>query len=319
MDRTVKKTTILAVLIIAIGFISVTIAVSALTGEPDAENTSVKLPENTAKVVLGVSGMTCGGCEANIKKSLAGMDGVVSVDVDVAGGKAEVTCDTRLISDTGRIAEAISGSGYPAVVERVVAAGQLQKEEARAAAMAKDYIAAVGDQLIPRQDYAMELNHAKNRYAEFYGEAVFDDARGKQMLEALKRQTGQRLVDEEIQLNAIRRVKFTLDDTVQEKALAEFLAKKETNLAAFKDSLDDIGYSFDYFAKRFNNRTLIQAYHDTVVFDGASSEAEKRQRYLAWLGDARRQSSVQYFDQELARAGSGGCGGGTGSCCSAGK
>jgi copper chaperone len=315
MDLTIKKTTIVAVLIIVIGFISVTIAVSALTGKPDVQTASVTPPEYTAKVILGVSGMTCGGCEATIKKSLAGMDGVTSIDVNVADGKAEVTCDTRLVDDAGRIAEAITASGYPAVIERVVAPGQLQKEDAQAAVMARDYVAAVGDQLIPRQDYVMELSHVKNRYAELYGEDVFEDARGKQMLDALKRQTGQRLVEEEVQLNVIRRAEFTLDTAVQDKALTDFLEKKETTLAAFKESLEAIGYSFDYFVKRFNNRTLIQAYQDAVVFDGVSAEAEKRQQYLAWLGDARRQSSVQYFDKELARSGGGGCGRGTGSCC----
>jgi parvulin-like peptidyl-prolyl isomerase len=224
------------------------------------------------------------------------------------------------MTDVDRIAAAVTASGYPAEVDRVVGAAQLQNARAQASKLAKDYVAAVDDRLIPRQDYLTELNHAKNRYTEFYGDDVFSDARGQQVLESLKAQTGQRLVDEGIQLTAIRKTGFTIEQSDLDQAAKRFLEKRGTTVEEFKADLEKAGYSYAYFEKRFRNQTLIRAYQDEVLFSGAATDADKRQRYLRWFSDARRQASVVYYDPELTKLASGGgsCGGGSGSCCSAG-
>lgn len=301
---------------VAAGLLLVAFTVFAVTGR-SGESVEVGIDSGGLhKAILTVSGMSCGGCEATIREGLASIQGIAEVRVDVSGGRAEVLYDSRVVTDVDRIAAAITASGYPARVERVVGAEQLENERNRAVELAGEYIASVDDRLILRTDYLMELNHAKSRYTEFYGDDVFADERGRQTLESLKVQTGQRLVDEAIQLKAIQRAGFELDQAALQQALSAFLKKRGLSVKEFTAELKNAGYSFEYFGKRFNNQTLIREYQEKVLFSGTTNDAEKRQRYLKWFSDSRRQAEVVFFDRELAdlsRRGGGSCGG-----CSAG-
>ncbi len=60
---------------------------------------------------LKVSGMTCGGCVASVKKALADLSGGTPVAVDLATGQVEFT-DTI---DKARAIAAIEDAGYDVV------------------------------------------------------------------------------------------------------------------------------------------------------------------------------------------------------------
>ncbi|MEU9700000.1 heavy-metal-associated domain-containing protein [Streptomyces sp. NPDC047981] len=71
--------------------------------------TATAVAESTATVYT-VSGMTCGHCKTAITTSVSALDGVISVDVDVAGGLVTVT--TGGAPDDAAITAAVDDAGY---------------------------------------------------------------------------------------------------------------------------------------------------------------------------------------------------------------
>ncbi|MFG2642474.1 heavy-metal-associated domain-containing protein [Streptomyces sp. NPDC048370] len=71
--------------------------------------TATAVAESTA-TVYAVSGMTCGHCRTAITTSVSALDGVISVDVDIAGGLVTVT--TGGAPDDAAIAAAVDDAGY---------------------------------------------------------------------------------------------------------------------------------------------------------------------------------------------------------------
>ncbi|MFJ3815187.1 heavy-metal-associated domain-containing protein [Streptomyces sp. NPDC090056] len=65
---------------------------------------------DTLTTVYAVSGMSCGHCEAAVTDAVGALPGVVSVDVDVAGGLVTVT--TGGAPDDAAIAAAVDDAGY---------------------------------------------------------------------------------------------------------------------------------------------------------------------------------------------------------------
>ncbi len=69
-----------------------------------------------AKLMLRITGMTCGHCQKTVEKALAQVDGVYGAVVDLQGGVAEIDYD----DDTATIEEltaAVATAGYGAEVE----------------------------------------------------------------------------------------------------------------------------------------------------------------------------------------------------------
>ncbi|MGX2993320.1 heavy-metal-associated domain-containing protein [Streptomyces sp. JNUCC 64] len=60
--------------------------------------------------VYQVSGMTCGHCKSSVSKAVGDLDGVRSVDVDVATGRVTVTTGGE--PDDALIARAVDEAGY---------------------------------------------------------------------------------------------------------------------------------------------------------------------------------------------------------------
>ncbi|WP_418957738.1 heavy-metal-associated domain-containing protein [Streptomyces tritici] len=74
-----------------------------------AATTATAVAESTA-TVYRVSGMSCGHCRTAITDAVGALDGVFSVEVDIAGGL--VTVATGGEPDDAKIAEAIDDAGY---------------------------------------------------------------------------------------------------------------------------------------------------------------------------------------------------------------
>ncbi|QYG94205.1 heavy-metal-associated domain-containing protein [Iamia sp. SCSIO 61187] len=59
---------------------------------------------------VNVSGMTCGHCVQSVKNELAKVPGVDAVEVDLAGGKVEISSSSPI--DDAAIAAAVDEAGY---------------------------------------------------------------------------------------------------------------------------------------------------------------------------------------------------------------
>lgn len=65
-----------------------------------------------ARSRLSIPDMSCGHCEANIKKALQGLEGVDGVSVDLPGRKVDVSYDESRLS-LDRIREILAEEDYP--------------------------------------------------------------------------------------------------------------------------------------------------------------------------------------------------------------
>ena len=63
-------------------------------------------------VALAITGMTCGHCVAAVKKALAAVPGVESVEVTLSPPRAVVVCDTSRAT-VEMLLNATAGEGYP--------------------------------------------------------------------------------------------------------------------------------------------------------------------------------------------------------------
>ncbi len=282
----------------------------------DASPAVAKIDPDTAMVVLQVDGMSCSGCIATIKSSLAGYEGIREIVVDIAGGTAEVYYDSARIKDLDRLAASITDSGYPARVRQVMTAEQLREAEAVSATRAKVYIASVGGWDISRTEFETELSHATRRYQKAYGENVFAGDRGKSVQDSIKAQIVSRLINEGIQMQEVQRVGYRVDPKIFDQEFDSFLSQKNIDPEGFKISLEKNGYSFDYFMKKFENRVLLRHYIENEVINNAASDYDKQQQYLAWFNNARSLTTVTIYDKQLERlTRNQSAGGGCGSSC----
>lgn len=64
--------------------------------------------------VLTIQGMSCDHCKRAVTQALSRLEGVMSVEVDVAGGKATVSYDPAAVSESA-LREAVEEAGYQVV------------------------------------------------------------------------------------------------------------------------------------------------------------------------------------------------------------
>ncbi len=310
-----SKYTLLAVLVILAAAV-VAIDPATSTSAP-ADGYDDRRP---SRVVFQIEGMTCGGCAATIKSSLATFDGIKDIQVDVAAGKAAVLYDSRKIGDVESLAQAITASGYAASVVRVADADQLLREKQTTARKALKAIAAVGGLEIARTDFEAEMAHARSRYAAIYGASVMEGPQGKRLEDNLKRQVAQRLIEEGIHLQEIKRVGYRLTPADLDRAFDAYLEERRLTPESFEAGLEKNDMSLTYFKKKFSNRVLIRRYIDEEVLPAGLSDLEKQKRYADWFANARLMAGVTYYDPEIERlVGRPSAGGGCGASCSAGR
>jgi len=254
---------------------------------------------NLSKAVLDVQGMSCSGCISTIKSSLAGIEGIRDVLVDISSGRVEVYYDDLKLKAVDQIASAITAAGYPASLKGTLNANEIEDESRMLASRSKLYIAAVGDWEIARGDYETELKHARSRYEEIYGKKVFEAANGEALLQRLKLQVASRLITEGIQMQEIRKSGFRLSSPIVQSEFDSFLSQKRMTQDSFKRFIEDSGYGFAYFLKKFENQTTINRYVEEKVLAGISNDIEKKQQYSDWFNNARLLAKVVYYDREL--------------------
>lgn len=129
----IKRTLIVVVLAAAMFLLAGTVPVLACNATSAAKTCS-KTTAATATtasataaraegetVILNVSKMTCGGCVTSVTKSLAAIEGVTDVTVNLASGTAEVIYDAGK-TKPAVLAETVTKAGYPAELAKVVTA-----------------------------------------------------------------------------------------------------------------------------------------------------------------------------------------------------
>jgi copper chaperone len=276
------------------------VEVTADTPKTQAPAPALRPIATDARAVLVVEGMSCSGCINTIKSGLSGVDGVGDVLVDLSAGRVEVNYDSSALKDTGKIASAITATGYPATLQRILSKEEIEKQESFFAVRSKRYIAAVGEWEIAREDYNTELAHARKRYESIYGPKVFDGDQGAALLQRIKSQIASRLIDEGIQMQEILKAGYQLPPEMVDREFDRFLTRKGVSRQQFERMLAGSGYRTDYFMKKFKYRITVDRYVEEKVLNGLMSDREKQQRYSEWFNNARLLAQVTYYDRELA-------------------
>jgi len=105
MNRLVSSTLVLGALYVS------TVCAACGASEPSAE----VLAAATQTANFKVEGMTCASCQVTVRTAVGKLDGIGTVEVDVDAGTATVAFDPDRTTASA-IAEAITGSGYKAIV-----------------------------------------------------------------------------------------------------------------------------------------------------------------------------------------------------------
>ncbi len=98
------------------GLVLVALAVlGAYAGSAETDSAEQQLPEGQTRVVIPVTGMTCGGCCIPIEAVVKKLDGVVDARADYAKGQATVTYEDDKVS-VKKIVEAINTTSFKATL-----------------------------------------------------------------------------------------------------------------------------------------------------------------------------------------------------------
>jgi len=270
---------------------------SASTGKVDVLN----INEDLSRAALRVEKLSCSSCIQQIKAALSGIQGIEDILVDISRGMVLVYYNSKTLTDSDRLAQAITLKGYPATLLRIYSSEELRKEQAVAAARSQYYIASVGGWDIARSDLDTRLEHAKKRYAKIYGDGVFSSDRGKALMESLRAQITSRLIDEGVMMQEITKAGYRVDVALVEKELEKAIRESGKGQDEFKAALDENGMTLDYFRKRLETQILITRYLDERVMSGASSDSETQNLFTSWFNNAKGLAEVSFYDKELER------------------
>jgi hypothetical protein len=104
-----------------------------------------------------------------------------------------------------------------------------------------------------------------------------------------------------------------VDTETVEEELEEFLRKMGKSLEEFRESLNEIGYDFNYFNKKFEIKVRINKYINDRILADASNPSEKQNMFTAWFNNSKLLAEVVYYDKDLEKlirnqSASSGCG-----------
>lgn len=118
-------------------------------------------------------------------------------------------------------------------------------------------------------------------------------------------------------MQEIRKAGFKLTPDTVDSEFNKFLSQKGLSRQEFKQLLDNSGYDYGYFYKKFENRLTIDQYLNDTVLAGLSNDLEKQKNYSDWFNNARLLAKVVNYDKNLeAIVNNSAAGGGCGNSCS---
>lgn len=257
-------------------------------------------PVRIAKAELSVQGLSCSSCIQEIETALARIEGIEEVLVDISRGKAQVYFDPDRIDTSDIIAEEISNAGYPASVVKELDPEEVALQIAFAEEQARFYIVSVAGWKVARADFETELSAAGLQYRKLYGDEVFAGINGEILEDNLKVQCLNRLISEAIMLQEVSRAGYALSKNVDQE-FAVYLQRNDQNLETFKAAIQEFGYPFEYYKKKFENQILIQDYLENTVMKSATTPFQQQALYDQWFRNAQSLAEVTYYDKELDR------------------
>ncbi|MFC1892353.1 SurA N-terminal domain-containing protein [Thermodesulfobacteriota bacterium] len=163
----------------------------------------------------------------------------------------------------------------------------------------KVYVVSVGGYEIARADFDTEITVAKKKYEKLYGDDVFMSAQGDTLMGKLKAQVISRLIEEGVFMQEISRSGYKVSDDKVEDELKKFYETSGKSEETFRKTLDETGYSYDYFKNKFVTRVLINSYIDERVLAEAFNQFEKQNLFNAWFENSKVLAEVVYYDKGL--------------------
>lgn len=248
-------------------------------------------PADAALAEYQIEKMTCGSCVKNIEKALSKLDGVGSVEVNLTSNRGRVTYDPGTV-DSARIAETISGAGYPASLRlelgpREYAALQQQQSE-----LGQQYMARVGDRLLARSDFEQLVRHRSGGVAPQGADdqilkAVWQDTLQRELLLAAAEQNRVIVQDGEVDAR--------LDELRQGHAeLEQVVAERYGSMAEFR--------------QRLREDLIIKRNIEDHVYAGTSDPRERQAKLQDWYAGLQKNTEVIIFDPQLKALNQGGSG-----------
>lgn len=314
---------VLSIIILAIGFnfhkfnirkdnIS-SVAGNELSG---GEVQVAELEKGLARVYLSVSGMGCSSCAPIVEAALKNVNGVKSIVVDLFSNKAIVDFNPAVISDPETLAQRVSQSGYPTSVDKILNPSEVAQAVAIAEEKAKEYFATVNEIDIPIAEFDKEVQRTATKYTKLYGANLFNTNRGKALLQQIKAQTAQQLINEAFMYQEVLKAKIEVSNAEVEAAI-EGLRRKlgVNNDQKFEKWLSENQLSQAELKAKLRKQLAINKYLGNYVLADAANDFERQKAYNAWYQNLQQLSDVTIYEENVkvalaaAQSASGGCGG----------
>ena len=250
----------------------------------------------TAMAEYRLSNLSCGSCVSNIQKTLAGVEGVDTIEVDLTSHRGTVTYDPGLINSLV-IGDTITAAGYPAQLRAELTPAELAALQQEQNVLGQKYIARIGERMVARSDFQRFIQQRSGNVPLQQQQAL----KGSLWNDLLQREL---LLESAAQNEIIVRdveVDFRLEELIQRHAgFEQMIAQRYPDQQVFRDLLrDDL---------------TIERNLDTHVFAGMTNPQLKQQRFQQWFSELQQSTEVVIFDPEIKALATGGSGCG-GSCC----
>ncbi|WP_305041253.1 cation transporter [Geoalkalibacter sp.] len=255
-----------------------------------------RAPDAAAVAELKVDNLTCGACVGRVRTAAGALDGVASVEVDVATGSSRVAFDPTRV-DGGRIAAAVTAAGYPAQLVNVLDRGEIQAREQAHNELALRYVGQIGERLVSREEFAEHLARLSNGYPQGLVPAGLDAW------------AWQELVQRELLLGDAAAHQVDVGD----EDLARELEKMRQAMPGFDALVAARFGSVAAYEQRLRADLVIARHVEQNLAKGEADARQRQQLVERRLRDVATRVPVTVFDAGLkARlSGQGGCGG----CC----
>jgi len=273
-----------------------------------------ELEKGLARVYLSVSGMGCSSCAPIVEAALKNVNGVKSIVVDLFSNKAIVDFNPAVISDPEILAQRVSQSGYPTSVDKILNPSELAQAVAIAEEKAKEYFATVNEIDIPIAEFDREVQRAAAKYTKLYGANLFNTNRGKALLQKIKAQTAQQLINEGLMYQEVLKAKIEVSNAEVEAAIGGLQRKLGiTNDQKFENWLSVKQLSQVELKAKLRKQLAINKYLNNYILADSANDFERQKAYYAWYQNLQQLSDVTIYDANVKAAlaaaqGAGGCG-----------
>lgn len=296
-------------------FLALPQSAEASEGSRTTEIISSGDPATFSKLVLNTQGLSCSSCVEDITGALADVNGVGDVNVNLQTNEVTVFYDPGVVKDVNVIPSTVTNIGYTSRIINNLDKEDIAEQQREKQTQSRFYVAAVGSYKIPRSDFSHELKALQFQYKKQYGDDVFTTPQGEQLLQNLKLQALNGLVDDAVLMGAVEKAEFTVSDDILAAGFQEMItANNLSSEAELKERVEGAGYDYEYFRKKAGKSVLIKEFIKGTVFKPENTDYQNDQEFYNWYQNVKTLSPVTYYDEEIEdiinsqnAAGGGGC------------